>query len=123
MEPARSDSWKTVAMPQDCKVLSFYRTYTLKDFRSITIGLVPQEMEDKWFIYYEAPWLYLHRSWTGYCIYKVRFEPDDAGVTVAEAIANRDPAQYTQTDDRRDAEILDRMIKSLIERESWGGAD
>ena len=101
-------------MPEQCRSLIFQRAYSLTDFEIISMGLIPQEMEDKWFIYYEAPWLYLHRSWTGYCIYKVRFDVRDEIVATAETLVNRDPAQYTETDDRRDTGILGRLIDSLV---------
>jgi hypothetical protein len=35
-------------------------------------GLVPVEMEDKWFVYFEDGWLYFHRSWTGALIYWIK---------------------------------------------------
>jgi len=113
-EPAQRGDWKTIPMPQECRPLTFQRAYSPADFEIVSMGLIPQEMEDKWFIYYEAPWLYLHRSWTGYCIYKVRFEVCDEIVTVAETLVNRDLAQYTETDDQRDAGILGRLIDALI---------
>jgi hypothetical protein len=28
-------------------------------------GFVPREMEDKWFVFSEEPWLFVHRSCTG----------------------------------------------------------
>jgi hypothetical protein len=50
-------------------------------------------MEDRWFIYYEEPWLFIHRSWTGHCIFHVRFEQVGDEFVVAEAIRNRNPEQ------------------------------
>ena len=101
-------------MPQGCRHLTFRHTYSPAEFEIISMGLIPKEMEDKWFIYYDPPWLYLHRSWTGYCIYKVRFEVHDGSAAVAETLVNRDPAQYTETDDRRDEAILQRLIDWLL---------
>lgn len=77
---------------------SFARTYTPVQFAWLKQGVVPREMEDKWFVFYEAPWLYLHRSWTGYAIFQARFEERAAGVTLVEALVNQDPAQYTERD-------------------------
>lgn len=48
-------------------------------------GLIPEEMEDKWFIYYEKPFLYLHRSWTGQPVYKLEFQESETGYFVKEA--------------------------------------
>jgi len=36
-------------------------------------------MEDKWFIFLEDDWLYLHRSWTGTCVYKVQHHISGSG--------------------------------------------
>ena len=33
-------------------------------------------MEDKWFIYWKEGMLFFQRSWTGFCIYVVRFAAD-----------------------------------------------
>ncbi len=30
--------------------------------------------KDKWFIYYENGWLHIHRSWTGFEIFKLNIE-------------------------------------------------
>jgi ADP-ribosyl-[dinitrogen reductase] hydrolase len=51
-------------------------------------------MEDKWFAYYEEPRLYLHRSWTGFLIYRVRFEPEGEGGRAVELEVNEDRGQY-----------------------------
>lgn len=40
----------------------------------IRLGLLPREMEDKWFIFFEEPVLYAHRSWTGYEAFRMTFE-------------------------------------------------
>jgi hypothetical protein len=74
-------------------------------------------MEDKWFIYYEEPRLFVHRSWTGYCIFEVRFEPTAGGILIAEVRANRNPAQCTETDDVRDATLLKILLGSRAKQE------
>jgi 8-oxo-dGTP diphosphatase len=72
-------------------------------------------MEDRWLIFYEAPWLYLHRSWTGFCIYKVRFQPSGDGMSAVETVVNRDPSQYSETDGAKDVDFLGRLLERLIE--------
>jgi hypothetical protein len=74
-KPAKREDWKTEPFPEATVNLALERIYSTAEFAQIAQGCVPQQMEDKWFIFYEAPWLFLHRSWTGYCIYQVRFEP------------------------------------------------
>jgi hypothetical protein len=80
--------------------LGFVEYYTFDEFERIKRGLIPREMEDKWFIFYEEPWLYFHRSWTGACVYGVRFLPTKTGVCAVESWMTRDPQRYeeSQTD-------------------------
>lgn len=56
---ATRESWKTLPVPEARAELEFLRTYDLADFDRIKHGLIPQAMEDKWFIFFEEPWLYL----------------------------------------------------------------
>lgn len=72
-------------------------------------GLIPQRMEDKWFIYFEEAWLYFYRSWTGHCIYAIRFESSAAGGSAVESWVSRDSAQYRET--RTD---YDRLIAKFL---------
>ena len=93
MRAARPGDWKALPMPAAWERIDLAASYTAEEFERLAAGEIPESMEDKWFILYEVPWLYLHRSWTGYCIYQVRFEPDAEGMRVAEVRVNRDPAQ------------------------------
>lgn len=100
---AKREDWETTTLPTAREALHLDRVYMVSEFERIKAGAVPKEMEDKWFVFYEEPWLYLHRSWTGYCIYQVRFELTADGVRVIEVLSNRNPQQYSETDDSRDA--------------------
>ena len=71
-------------------------------------------MEDKWFIFFEEPWLYLHRSWSGACIYAARFAPMGGGVTAAEAWVNRKRSEYKGTDNGYDTALLRFLIEALL---------
>jgi hypothetical protein len=94
MPVAKRSDWETVPMPAQSERISLRRRYSSEEFERIKAGLIPQDMDDHWFIYYEEPWLYLHRSWTGFCIFQVRFEALDDGVVLAEATVNTSPEQY-----------------------------
>src|SRR5919198_1330108 len=117
MSPAKQSDWKNEPMPASSKALDFSAVYTPEEFQKITDGLIPEAMEDKWFIYYDEPWLYLHRSWTGYCIYKVRFRECPAGFEVAEALVNREQSQYSETDDESDVRLLKILLESRAGRD------
>jgi hypothetical protein len=71
-------------------------------------------MEHKWFILLEDDVLYVHRSWTGFCIYQLSLAKDGANYTVAEVFANRDPSQYSATDDVYDEKLLAFLIDNLL---------
>ncbi|MEH2176554.1 hypothetical protein [Nostoc sp.] len=104
-------------MPSVYKNLTLETVYSQEEFDRIAAGVIPEQMENKWFIFYKAPWLYLHRSWTGFCIFKVRFEVVAENVKIAEVQVNRDPAQYSNTDDKRDASMLAILLDSRSERD------
>lgn len=82
---AEATSWKRepfidgVSIPFDLEIHK-------RQIEQISKGLIPQDMEDKWFIYYEKPYLYIHRSWTGQPVYRVEFEESGAGYYVKEAL-------------------------------------
>ena len=71
-------------------------------------------MEDKWFIYWNDDALFFHRSWTGFCIYVVRFAADGATWRMIQADVNRDRRQYEETDDDRDARLISYLIDVLL---------
>ena len=77
-------------------------------------GLVPGQMEDKWFIYWQDNTLYFHRSWTGFCVYVVRFETDGDSYRMIEADLNRERSEYGQTDDDHDAAMISYLIDVLL---------
>ncbi len=89
--------------------------YSASEFERIKAGLIPREMEDQWFMFFEAPWLFIHRSWTGYGIDGVRLEPSSEGMAVAESWVSRNNEQHghTRTDD--DQTLLTFLIDALLE--------
>jgi len=117
MKPAQQSDWKNEPMPTSSKALTFSAVYALEEFQEIILGLIPEEMEDKWFIYYDEPWLYLHRSWTGYCIYKVRFQEHPSGFQAVEALVNCEPSQYEARDDEAEGRLLKILLDSRAKRD------
>ena len=130
MTAASRASWKNLPMPEARVRLQYSRAFDRAEHERLTRGIVPGQMEDKWFVFYEAPWLWFHRSWTGVAIYAVRLrlaeenadenadeDPGadaDAASAVEEAWANRDPAQYRETDDAHDAAILSFLVERIL---------
>lgn len=111
---AKPDSWKTLPLPTTRADLGFAASYTPPEFAQIQQGLIPQAMEDKWFIYYDNLWLYFHRSWTGAGIYGVRFQTTDSGASVVESWVSRDPAQYKESQLDYDRALLQFLIDAFL---------
>jgi len=109
-------SWQIKPPPATRVALAYTRSFTAAEHARLLLGLVPAQMEDKWFIYFEDAWLHLHRSWTGACIYGVRLEPEGEGSRVAEAWASRSTEEYTRTDAAYDARLLSFLVDRLLLR-------
>jgi hypothetical protein len=115
---ATREDWQTTPFPESRAFLSLDRTYSNEELARLQKGRIPEEMEDKWFIFYEEPWLYLHRSWTGYCVFQARFEATPSGNRVTEALVSRDPDQYRSTDDVSDVLLLTYLLDHYAGRDS-----
>ena len=83
---------------------------------SIRLGSIAQQMEDKWFLYFAGDQLFFLRSWTGYCMYVANFRSTEDGALLVSADINRDPDQYTETDDSFDAQMVLYLIDTLLLR-------
>jgi len=103
-------------LPDKHTLVPLDRRFTAQEMQRIRMGLIPRQMEDKWFIYWCDGRLFRHRSWTGLCIYVVRFSCEQGACVMTEAKVNRDPAQYKATDDARDAALISYLIDVLLLR-------
>lgn len=108
----KKSDWKTVEMPESVEKFSVERVFTDEEIGYIKEGHKPEEMEDKWFMYYENGCLYFHRSWTGFCIYIVDLsEKGRLNVTV-----NRNPEQYGEKNIEADRILLNILIDRLLKQ-------
>ena len=113
-DATRNDWERLKPLPRLRKQIPFREIYSEKEYRLIRHGLIPHVMEDKWFIFLKDDRLYLHRSWTGYCIYKLRFEKTAEGHKVSETWVNRNPKQYKETSDKYNTVLLRYLIERLL---------
>lgn len=114
-EIATRSAWKTLPMPTERTRLEFRLTLSEAQFERVQRGVVPAFMEDRWFAYVENDCLFLHRSWTGFCIYTLRFLKQADGWTVCEIWANRDDGQYKMDDAAADARRLTDAFRYLFD--------
>ena len=103
---ARRGDWKTVPMPEQHESFVLNRSFSDQEMSALRLGNVPQAMEDKWFWYMEGSTLWAHRSWTGYCIYRIDFKEDGNHVVCV----NRDPEQYSCNSIEEDTESLNKLL-------------
>jgi len=113
-KPATRSDWNTEEMPIQKATLAVERLFSREEMTLLKQGVVPEAMEDKWFIFHEGDRLYFHRSWTGFCIYIVRFEERGDRHAMVNIEANRDPEQYNQQNDKYDVQMLSYLIDALL---------
>jgi hypothetical protein len=114
MTRASLTSWKTLPAPERREPLEFNAAFNDAEAGMLVGGLIPKQMEDKWFICFHGGWLLFHRSWTGACIYGLRLERSSEGARVAESWVNRDPGQYAGTDVEYDRKLVRFLIDALL---------
>lgn len=116
VERATATSWRTEPMPAQRAPMTVEGRIDQASYEQLSRGAVPESQDDKWFAYLDDDVLHLHRSWTGYEIFRVRFARDDAGeYAVAEAWVNRDPAQVDFTQELEE-QILGQLLNTLATR-------
>lgn len=114
MQKAKKSDWKILDMPLQTENFKFDIKLTQQEFELLKNGFIPQEMEDKWFMYFEDNKLYIHRSWTGFCIYIVSFSDDGA---IQDITVNRNPKQHKETKIEKDKITIQILINNLTSRE------
>ena len=105
---AEKSDWQTYDMPKQHDTFNLNREFTESQMEILRRGHIPQQMEDKWFWYMEGNTLYAHRSWTGFCIYRIDFGTDNNHLVTV----NRNPDQYKGTS-------IDEDFVSLMKLLNW----
>ena len=82
-------------MPEEHELITTELLFFLSDEekKCLMDGHLSKDMDDKWNVYSEDNIIYFCRSWTGICMYKVRFLDENR----IEITANRDPKQSLST--------------------------
>ncbi len=114
---ASPDSWKHQPFGEGV-ALAYHTTLDAKQFQQVQSGVVPEGMEGKWFVYYEEPYLYFHRSSTGQAVYRLTFEERDGTGEVVAALVSTEfasakaPAVYTEV------RMLDFLLYAVVLHEA-----
>ena len=112
---ATKEDWEITPMPEKNASFTIKRHFTDAELENLKAGHIPGEMEDRWFAYFEDNKLYIHRSWSGICIYIVEFKPGTKCLFKCNAdkhkvTVNRDENQYTCTDIPEDKEQVIELL-------------
>lgn len=112
----KSDFAVAKNMPVKNKTVQLNVGFSDQEMEKIKFGFIARDMDDRWFIYYveEECTLYLHRSWTGSCIYMVKFKKIDSGFAAVNAVVNDDPEQYRCGTDEHEKETCLGMINAFL---------
>ena len=101
-------------MPERRSLIPVARQFTSAEMDLLKRGVIPMQMEDKWFIFFQRNRLYLHRSWTGFCVYVAHFKRRRDGHVLHLIEANRDAEQYAEQDDAYDARLFFYILDLLL---------
>jgi len=110
---ASSTSWKREPFTTGTPI-PYTATWDTKEFAKVSRGLIPQSMDDKWFVYYEAPHLFFHRSWTGKPAFRLTVSSASNGHRVTEALAAIHLTPRSKTDPPYEAKLLDFLVSNLL---------
>jgi hypothetical protein len=109
---AKDKQWKLKPMPRQRELLPLKLSLSKDQFGVVKRGFVPREMEQKWLIRFDHSCLNFYRSWTGICVFKVRFDEDGKRVRVVEAWANRNRSQYNGADVGQEVRLIKNVLKT-----------
>jgi hypothetical protein len=113
--PTSRHSWQNIHdMPARHQQLRFSFSIRERDMRRLKYGFYPVDMVEKWFVYTEGSTTYFHRSWSGYCIFQIRFERIDLEYRAAEILVNREPRQFSIEDVSESIQIIQETLKGLF---------
>ena len=110
---AKRDSWKLEPVGP-MEPLPYRGSFGREEYATIRRGLVPEAMEDKWFIFFENHVLFLHRSWSGHCIYRVEFQETHDGAEVTQASVATGERFYDRRSAEYETQLLDFLIRGLL---------
>lgn len=115
---AKATSWNCKPFTEGL-VIPLYLKIHKYQIEHVRKGLIPNSMEDKWFIYFEEPYLYLHRSWTGQPVFKLKFSELPTGYYVSEALLSIEIAsQQNSNEINYQGKLASFLVSSLLLKEN-----
>lgn len=87
------------------------------EFNLFDKGVFAESMDRKWNIFVIADFMYMVRSWTNYCIYKIHLKRQAEFVTLLKAFVTKDKTQYNSNDIHQDKIQLLQVIQMYLGRD------
>lgn len=107
--------WKIDAMPEETEIFYSGRALMPYEYKKLILGLKPNSMEDKWFVYYQKQKIYFHRSWTGHCIFIAEVEDSDS-IRLGKVISNKKPEQFGLKGIEEKKDMFNKLIDYLLSK-------
>jgi hypothetical protein len=103
------------SMPEARAELGLARRFNTAEFALIRKGSLP-DWDAHWGMSFDPARneLRMCRSWTGHCIYILKFREDSRGVEIEQSWVNRDPEQYQETDLGHDSDLASWLIDTFL---------
>ena len=102
---ATKDSWNITSMDSPKQIACFIQLDE-QELEHIKWGYVPAQMEEKWFAYFDHGWLHLHRSWTGFEMYKAEIVLAGGSYVINSFCTERNTEKYANTNDEVDIQTF-----------------
>lgn len=108
----KSDFKNLKEMPQSFEIFDLSWELSQKQLEKLKNGFIAEDMDQKWDIYFDQGKLYLHRSWTGSCIYIADIlEQNDGRGLITTVKVNRDKEQYNFSSVEVDKNLIQKIIQ------------
>ena len=108
---ANSKSWKcipfSVSTKIDCNIV-----LTMSEFQILSMGHIPEVMEDHWFMYCNENTINYFRSWTGIQIFKGYYRLDNDSYIIYSLEVNDNKDEYNEPDIKKSLKLFNNLIDS-----------
>ena len=102
----RNDGQDLKPMTEMPVLMPLYIPFTEAQMTNIRLGYVPVAREEKWFAYFADSALHIYRSWTGFYMFRIHFEPRADGWRATHAEINMDPEYFDGSLEEARASLL-----------------
>jgi len=110
---ATRDSWQITPIDEPKAIVTDIH-FTEEQYLKVIRGFIPSDMDERYFVYVEKDWIFIHRSWVGFGIYKAEIKKVDEGYVITEFLVERNGKKYQKTNDSNDREEFAHIITTHI---------